>query len=231
MLDIRSSQDRGHANHGWLDTHYTFSFSDYYDPAHMGFRALRVINEDTIDPGRGFGTHGHQDMEILSYVLSGELGHQDSLGSGGVLRHGEVQFMSAGSGIRHSEANPSKETAVHLLQIWLLPNQAGLDPNYEQKLFPIMKQPDRLHLIASRDGRQGSFLIHSDAEIYAGKLLSGTEFRQSLAGKNGWIQVAEGDIAVNGQPLHAGDGVAITEEDSARIGAVTDAEILLFDLN
>ena len=231
MLEIRANQERGHANHGWLDTHYTFSFSDYYDPEHMGFRALRVINEDTIGPGGAFGTHGHQDMEILSYVLSGELAHKDSLGSGGVLKHGEVQFMSAGTGIRHSEANPSQQTSTHMLQIWLLPNRTGLKPSYEQKVFPVDKQPDRLHLIASRDGREGSFLIRSDAEVYAGMLLKGTEFRQELAGRNGWIQVASGEVGVNGQALKAGDGVAISEEDSVRIGAVTDAEILLFDLS
>lgn len=231
MLEIRSNEDRGHRNHGWLDTHYTFSFSDYHDPSHMGFRALRVINEDYIGPGGAFGTHSHQDMEILSYVLSGELAHKDSLGSGGVLKHGEVQFMSAGKGIRHSEANPSAETATHMLQIWLLPNHNGLDPKYEQKFFPIALQPDKLHLIASRDGRAGSFLIHSDAEMYAGKLLRGTAFRQTLSGRNGWVQVASGEIAANGQALYAGDGVAISDEDSVRIGVVDDAEILLFDLN
>lgn len=230
MLDIRQNNDRGHANHGWLDTHYTFSFSNYHDPAHMGFRALRVINEDFIAPGRGFGTHGHQDMEILSYVLSGELGHKDSLGSGGVLKHGEIQFMSAGTGIRHSEANPSTETTTHMLQIWLLPNKTGLDPKYEQKFFPVTAQPDQLHLIASRDGRDGSFLIRSDAEMYAGNLIAGTELRQNLAGRHGWVQVASGEIAVNGRALHAGDGVAISDEDSVKIGAVQNAEILLFDL-
>jgi redox-sensitive bicupin YhaK (pirin superfamily) len=230
VLDIRTSKDRGHANHGWLDTHYTFSFSDYHDPAHMGFRALRVINEDTIGPGGVFGTHGHRDMEILSYVLSGELGHKDSLGSGGVLRHGEVQFMSAGTGIRHSEANPSNETATHMLQIWLLPNRAGLDPKYEQRYFPIDLEPDQLHLIASRDGRDGSFLIHSDAEMYAGKLIVGTELRQTLSGGHGWVQVASGEIAVDGRPLYAGDGVAISDQDSVKIGVVKDAEVLLFDL-
>jgi redox-sensitive bicupin YhaK (pirin superfamily) len=231
MLEVRRNEDRGHANHGWLDTHYTFSFSDYYDPAYMGFHALRVINEDKIAPGGAFGTHSHQDMEILSYVLSGQLAHKDSLGSGGVLMHGEVQFMSAGTGIRHSETNPSKKTTTHMLQIWLLPNQTGLDPKYEQKQFPITRQPDKLHLIASRDGREDSFLIRSDAEMYAGKLLAGTQMRQPLAGNNGWIQVASGKIAVNGKPLEAGDGVAITDEDSVRIGAATDAEILVFDLD
>jgi redox-sensitive bicupin YhaK (pirin superfamily) len=230
MLEIRSSKDRGHANHGWLDTWYTFSFADYHDPAHLGFRALRVVNEDTIGPGGAFGTHAHRDMEILSYVLTGELAHKDSLGSGGVLKHGEVQFMSAGTGIRHSEANPSSESATHMLQIWLLPNQTGLEPNYEQKSFPINRQPDQLHLIASRNGREGSFQIHSDAEMYAGKLLKGTEFRQVLSARNGWVQVASGEIAVNGRALCAGDGVAITDEDSIRIGAAKDSEILLFDL-
>ncbi len=230
MLDIRLNDERGHANHGWLDTHYSFSFSDYYDPAHVGFRALRVLNEDRIGPGGAFGMHPHRDMEILSYVLSGELAHKDSLGSGGVLKHGEVQFMSAGTGIRHSEANPSKDNATHMLQIWLLPNRTGLYPKYEQKFFPVAAEPDRLHLIASRDGRDGSFLIRSDAEMYAGKLLGGTELRRNLTGRHGWVQVASGEVAVNGQALHAGDGAAISEEDSIKIGAVKDAEVLLFDL-
>ncbi len=231
MLDIRLNEDRGHANHGWLDTYYTFSFSDYYDPARMGFRSLRVINEDSIAAGMGFGTHPHRDMEILSYVLSGELAHKDSLGSGGVLKHGEVQFMSAGTGIRHSEANPSPDKGTHMLQIWLLPNESGLDPKYEQKFFPVASQPDQLHLIASRDGRDGSFLIRSEAEMYAGSLIAGTELRQKLGGKYGWVQVASGEIAVNGHALHAGDGVAISDEESVKIGAATDAEILLFDLS
>ena len=230
MLNIRYNDDRGHANHGWLDTHYTFSFSDYYDPAHMGFRSLRVINEDFIAPGMGFGTHPHRDMEILSYVLSGELGHKDSLGSGGVIRHGEIQFMSAGTGIRHSEANPSSTEPTHMLQIWLLPNKTGLDPKYEQKVFPIQNQPNRLHLIASRDGREGSFLIRSEAEMYAGELQAGTTLDQKLAGNHGWLQVAAGEITVNGQTLHAGDGAEISEEASVQVAAVTDAELLLFDL-
>lgn len=230
MLNTRLNDDRGHANHGWLDTRYTFSFSDYHDPAHMGFRALRVINEDYIAPGMGFGTHPHRDMEILSYVLSGQLGHKDSLGSGGVLQHGEVQFMSAGTGIRHSEANPSATETTHMLQIWLLPNQNGLDPKYEQKKFPIATEPNRLHLIASRDGRDGSFLIRSEAEMYAGKLLAGTEFKKTLAGKHGWLQVASGEIAANGRALHAGDGAAISDETHVAIAAINDAEILLFDL-
>jgi redox-sensitive bicupin YhaK (pirin superfamily) len=230
MIDIRLNEDRGHANHGWLDTYFTFSFSNYYDPAHMGFRALRVINEDYIAPGMGFGTHPHKDMEILSYVLSGELGHKDSLGSGGVLKHGEVQFMSAGTGIRHSEANPSPTETTHMLQIWLLPNQGGLDPKYEQKRFPITSQPNQLHLIASRDGREGSFQIRSDAEFYAGTLAAGTLLQQKLAGKHGWLQVASGELEVNGKQLGAGDGAAISNENSVAIAATKDAEILVFDL-
>ncbi|MHB1960089.1 MAG: pirin family protein [Acidobacteriaceae bacterium] len=230
MLNIRLNEDRGHANHGWLDTYFTFSFADYYDPAHMGFRALRVINEDFIAPGRGFGAHPHRDMEILSYVLSGELGHQDSLGSGGVIRHGDVQFMSAGTGIRHSEANPSATETTHMLQIWLLPNRTGLDPKYEQKVFPVENEPNRLHLIASRDGRDGSFLIRSDAEVYAGKLDAGSTLEQQLTGNHGWLQVAAGDVTANGKTLRAGDGLAIEDEASVGIAATGNAEILLFDL-
>jgi redox-sensitive bicupin YhaK (pirin superfamily) len=230
MTNIRLNEDRGHANHGWLDTHFTFSFSNYYDPDHMGFRALRVINEDFIAPGRGFGAHPHQDMEILSYVLSGELGHKDSLGSGGVIRHGEVQFMSAGTGIRHSEANLSSSETTHMLQIWLLPNRTGLDPKYEQKVFPIETQPNQLHLIASRDGRNKSFLIRSDAEVYAGKLDSGTIVDQTLTGNHGWVQVAVGEVTVNGKTLQTGDGLAIDGEGWVQIVATEKAEILLFDL-
>jgi len=230
MLNIRLNEDRGHVNHGWLDTHFTFSFSNYYDPEHMGFRALRVINEDFIAPGMGFGTHPHKDMEILSYVLSGELGHKDSLGSGGVIRHCDVQFMSAGTGIRHSEANPSSTETTHMLQIWLLPNQNGLDPKYEQKSFPIDAQRNQLHLIASRDGRDGSFLIRSDAEVYAGKLEGGTTVDQALSDNHGWVQVAAGTVSVNGKNLQAGDGVAIDGEGSVEIAATDNAEILVFDL-
>ncbi|MES2221613.1 MAG: pirin family protein [Acidobacteriota bacterium] len=230
MLNIRLNEDRGHANHGWLDTHFTFSFANYFDPKHMGFRALRVINEDFIAPGRGFGEHPHQDMEILSYVLNGELGHQDSLGSGGVIRHGDVQFMSAGTGIRHSEANPSATETTHMLQIWLLPNQNGLDPKYEQKSFPIEGEPNRLHLIASRDGRDGSFLIRSDAEVYAGTLDAGTIADATLTGNHGWVQVAAGTVVANGKTLKAGDGLSIDGEASVQIAATDNSEILLFDL-
>ena len=230
MLNIRLNEDRGHANHGWLDTHFTFSFADYHDPDHMGFRALRVINEDHIAPGMGFGTHPHRDMEILSYVLSGELGHKDSLGFGGVLKHGEVQFMSAGTGIRHSEANPSPNETTHMLQIWLLPNRSGLDPKYEQKAFPISDEPNILHLIASQDGRDGSFSIRSDAEFYAGILSAGTSLEQPLKLGHGWLQVAAGEIAVNGLALKAGDGAAISDEKQLQLATDAGAEVLLFDL-
>ena len=230
MLTLRAGKDRGHANHGWLDTHFTFSFADYHDAEHMGFRALRVINQDTIAPGMGFGTHGHRDMEILSYVLDGELEHKDSLGSGGVLRPGEVQFMSAGSGVRHSEFNPSTTQPSHLLQIWLLPNRTNLPPEYAQKKFPIEEEPDTLHLIASRDGRKGSFLIRSDAEFYAGKLSAGTKIEPPLQFGNGWIQVARGALSVNGVALASGDGMAITNEKKLEFATDDGAEVLLFDL-
>lgn len=231
MLNTRSNKDRGHANHGWLDTHFTFSFADYHDPKYMGFRSLRVINQDTIAPGMGFGTHGHRDMEILSYVLDGQLEHKDSLGSGGVLEPGEVQFMSAGTGVRHSEFNPSPTETAHLLQIWLLPNRNGLQPEYAQKKFPIFEQPNKLHLIASRDGRDGSFLIRSDAEFYAGKLDAGTKLVHPLQLGGGWLQVARGQISVNGVALAAGDGVAITDEKQLQLTTDQGAEILLFDLS
>ena len=230
MLITRLDKDRGHANHGWLDSRFSFSFADYMDPEHMGFRALRVINEDYIAPSMGFGTHGHRDMEILSYVLDGELEHKDSLGSGGVLRPGEVQFMSAGTGVRHSEFNPSATTTGHLLQIWFLPNRMNLKPEYDQKKFPIFDKPDTLHLIASQDGRDGSFLIRSDAEFYAGKLSAGTKLEQPLKLGNGWLQVARGDVSVNGIALHAGDGVAISDEKQLQLATDAGAEVLLFDL-
>ena len=230
MLKTRLDEDRGHANRGWLDSHFSFSFADYTDPQHMGFRSLRVINEDFIAPGMGFGTHGHRDMEILSYVLDGELEHKDSLGSGGVLRPGEVQFMSAGTGVRHSEFNPSAAKTGHLLQIWLLPNKMNLQPMYDQKQFPISEQPDKLHLIASRDGRDGSFPIRSDAEFYAGKLSAGTKLEQPLQLGHGWLQVARGDISVNGLALKAGDGVAISDEKQLQLATDAGAEVLLFDL-
>jgi hypothetical protein len=232
MLHIRSNKDRGHANHGWLDTYYSFSFADYFDPEQMGFRALRVINEDRIAPSMGFGTHSHRDMEILTYMLGGTLEHKDSLGSGGQLRPGEVQFMSAGSGVRHSEFNPSAEETAYLLQIWLLPNQQGLDPLYGQKTFPILEQPNRLHRIATRDGRDGTFLIRTDAEVAAARLEPGASLTAPLHLGNGWLQVARGALTINGEPVAQGDGVAITAESQVNLqaDAKSGAEILLFDL-
>src|SRR2546429_3082179 len=200
MLQRRPAQERGHGRHGWLDTHYTFSFADYYDPAHMGFRALRVLNEDRVQPGRGFGMHGHQDMEILTYVLEGQLEHKDSLGTGEVLRPGEVQRMSAGTGIRHSEFNPSATEPVHLHQIWLLPERRGLTPGYEQKAYPEAERRDRWRLVASRDGRDGSVTIHQDAELYVTLLEPGEAVRPDLRpGRPAWGQVARGAVAVDGQ--------------------------------
>lgn len=230
MLKIRLDGDRGHENRGWLHSRFTFSFSHYMDPEQMGFRALRVINEDRIAPGTGFGTHGHRDMEILSYVLEGELEHKDSLGTGGILSPGEVQYMSAGTGVRHSEFNPSATGASHLLQIWLLPNRMALTPQYDQKKFPIQEQPDTLHLLASQDGRAGSFLVPSDAELYAGKLSAGTMLEQPLRLGHGWLQVARGALIVNGVALQAGDGLAISDEKKVRLATSAGAEVLLFDL-
>jgi redox-sensitive bicupin YhaK (pirin superfamily) len=231
MLQLRAAEDRGHANYGWLDTNYSFSFNTYYDPRFMGYRALRVINEDRVAPGQGFGTHPHDNMEILTYVLEGAIEHRDSLGTGEVLTPGEVQYMSAGTGIRHSEFNPSKDTPLHLLQIWLLPNQRGLRPGYEQKRFPISEQPGRLHLVASTDGRDGSIRIHSDAELLIGKLGPGTRVRHDLRlGGHGWLQVAHGAVAVAGERLKAGDGLALSDESAVKLDTDTGAELLLFDL-
>lgn len=231
MLHIRHANERGHADHGWLDTWHTFSFADYYDPAQMGFRSLRVINEDRVAPGQGFGMHGHRDMEIVTIVLSGALEHRDSLGNGEVLRPGELQRMSAGTGIRHSEFNPSATEAVHLYQVWLLPDEKGLTPSYEQKAFAAAEQHNRLRLVASPDGRDGSLTIHQDAELYLGTLAEGTRVtRPQRAGRAAWLQVLRGAITLNGEALQASDGVAITDESMLTIEAVSAAEILLFDL-
>ena len=232
MLSIRRSGERGHANHGWLDTFHTFSFNTYYDPKFMGFRALRVINEDRIAPGQGFGTHSHRDMEIVTYVLDGGLAHKDSLGSGGVIRPGELQHMSAGSGIRHSEFNASQTDPVHLLQIWVEPSEDGISPSYGQKDFPIAEQPDRLHLLASPDGRDASLKWVTDADLYAVRLSPGTTAAHGFSTrKYGWVQVARGTATVNGQALAQGDGLAIGEEAAATLTAGPDgAEVLLFDL-
>ena len=232
MISIRPAQARGTANLGWLDSRHSFSFGHYYDPKHMGFGPLRVINEDRVQPGGGFGTHGHSDMEIISYVLDGALEHKDSIGTGSVIRPGDVQRMSAGSGIRHSEFNHSKREPVHFLQIWLLPERQGLAPSYEQKTFADGEKRGRLRLLASRGGRDGSLVIHQDADIYASLLDEGDQVQHALrAGRKGWLQVARGGADVNGQTLRAGDGAAVEGEPELTITATANGtEILLFDL-
>jgi quercetin 2,3-dioxygenase len=232
MITIRKSEDRGHFDHGWLDTRHTFSFASYQDPEHMGWSELRVINEDRVQPGEGFGRHGHRDMEIISWVLEGELAHRDSTGGGGVLRPGEVQRMSAGTGVTHSEFNGSSEKPLHFLQIWILPDRPRYEPSYEQKAIPEASRRGRLALIASPDGADGSATIHQDARVYA-TLLGGDErVGHALApGRRGWVQVARGRVAVNGRVLEPGDGAALTEEDAIELMAQgAPAEALVFDL-
>lgn len=232
MINIRRSNERGHANHGWLDTNFTFSFADYYDPQFMGFRDLRVINEDFIEPAQGFPKHGHRDMEIITYMISGELSHRDSMGNGETIRPHEVQRMTAGTGIQHSEhSSPTDKT--HLLQIWILPEKKNLQPSYEQKLFASEEKQGRLRLVASRGGHDGSVHINQNVKLYASILKSGEEVSHELAdGRHGWIQVISGSINVNGEALNKGDGAAISEENSLNIKALNDeTEFLLFDLN
>jgi quercetin 2,3-dioxygenase len=234
MLKIRHAEQRGHADHGWLDSHHTFSFADYYDPANMGFRALRVINEDRVAPGNGFPRHPHRDMEIVSYVLEGGLAHKDSMGTGSVIRPGDVQRMSAGSGVTHSEYNASTIDPVHFLQIWLVPSQRGITPGYEQKSFSAEEKTGRLRVVASPTGRDGSVTIHTDATLYAG--LFGAEHSEHLAlapGRHAWVHVARGSARVNGQLLNAGDGAALSDEPTVSVeGTAGDApaEVLVFDL-
>jgi quercetin 2,3-dioxygenase len=231
MLTLRSATARGLADHGWLVSRHSFSFADYYDPAHMGFRALRVINEDRVAPARGFGTHGHRDMEILSYVLEGELGHKDSIGTGSVIKPGDVQRMSAGTGVRHSEMNPSPDEPVHFLQIWLVPSKNGIAPSYEQKAFPDAEKRGRLRLVASPDGQDGSVTIHTDARLYAGLFDTGESAELELApGRHAWVQVARGEIEVNGQQLVEGDGAALSKETPVSLRGVSSGEVLIFDL-
>lgn len=230
MLTIRPASERGHANHGWLDSHFTFSFADYYDPDHMGFRALRVINEDYVAPAMGFGKHPHRDMEILTYVLEGAVKHEDTTGASETLVPGELQHMSAGTGVRHSEMNPSDKETLHLLQIWLIPNQMGIPPKYEQKKFAIQQEPNRLHLLASTDGRGDSFRIYSDAELLAAKLEAGNTVTHQFKNRNGWLQIARGSVNVQGGTLKAGDGLQISDESALAISSETGAEVLLFDL-
>jgi hypothetical protein len=231
MLTIRRSNERGGGDHGWLNTHYTFSFNDYWDEKWMGFRSLRVINEDWVAPSQGFPTHPHRDMEIITYVLSGQLEHKDSLGTGSVILPGDGQRMSAGRGIRHSEFNPSPTEKVHLLQIWILPDKNGYDPGYEQKSFPESEKRGRLRLIASNDGADGSVKIHQDAKLFVTLLAPGEEVRHTLGAKrHAWLQVAKGEVELNGQKLQQGDGAAVSDEKELTIKANKDAEVLLFDL-
>ena len=232
MITVRPATERGHFDHGWLDTSHTFSFASYHDPGHMGFRALRVINEDRVQPGEGFGTHAHRDMEILTWVLEGALEHKDSMGNGSVIRPGDIQRMSAGTGVTHSEFNPSREAPVHLLQIWLLPNQRGLPPSYEEKRFPPEALRGRLALIAAGDGRQGAVTIHQDADLWTAQLGPGESVRHDLKpGRHAWLQVARGAVCLSGMPLGPGDGAALTDEPALEISATAPAEVLLFDLS
>ena len=232
MIVVRPAGERGAANLGWLDSRHTFSFGDYYDPGHMGFGPLRVINEDRVRPGAGFETHGHRDMEIISYVLDGALEHKDSLGTGSVIRPGDVQIMSAGTGIRHSEFNHSQTEPVHFLQIWVLPDRQGLAPRYDQKAFPQSEKRGQLRLVGSSDGRAGSIIIHQDVELYDTLLVGGHCASHELkAGRKGWVQVVRGAVDVNGKAAGAGDGVAIEGERKLTITShADDTEILVFDL-
>jgi len=231
MLDIRRSKDRGTANFGWLDSRHTFSFGEYRDPQHMGFGPLRVINEDRVQPGTGFGTHGHRDMEIISYVVEGALEHKDSMGTGSVIRPGDVQVMSAGTGIRHSEFNHSKIEPVHFLQIWVLPDREGIAPRYEQKTFPNAEKQGRFRLVGSSDGRDGSIVIHQDVKLLGALLNPGEQVTHALSmGRKGWLQVVRGAVEVNGHDLAIGDGVALRDEPDLTVRGKTDSEILAFDL-
>ena len=231
MFALRRAEDRGHADHGWLNTYHTFSFGDYYDPKRMGFSNLRVINDDTVTPSGGFGTHGHRDMEIISYVLDGALKHEDSMGNGSVIRPGDVQRMSAGTGVMHSEFNASDSEPVHFLQIWVLPEKEGLKPSYEQKTFANEEKQGRLRLVGSRDGRHGSVTIHQDVDLYATVLSEGDHVSHVLAdGRKGWVQVAQGSVVLNDQQLNHGDGVAIEGPATLTLTGTTDAEVLLFDM-
>ena len=231
MILTRKADHRGHADHGWLNAYHTFSFASYRDPKHMGFRALRVMNEDRVAPGQGFGTHPHNDMEIVTYVLEGALEHRDSMGNGEVLRPGEFQRMTAGTGITHSEFNPSETEPVHLYQIWLFPDQKGHTPSYEQKAFPDEEQQNRLRLVASPTAEDGSLQIHQDARIYLSKLTSGNQVTHSIArGRHAWLQVLRGAVLLNGTELSTSDGAAVSDERELTIQATENAEVMLFDL-
>lgn len=231
MVTLRPGQERGHTQFDWLDSWHTFSFDRYYDPKHMSFRHLRVLNEDRVAPGGGFPTHPHRDMEIVTYVLEGALQHSDSMGNGSAIKPGEVQRMSAGTGITHSEYNQSQSEPVHLLQIWILPERRGLVPSYEQRAFAIGEDSGALRLVASPDGRQGTVTIHQDVELFAGRLKAGeTASHRLQPGRHGWVQVARGKVEVNGVVLEAGDGAAVSQEETVKLEASQPAEVLLFDL-
>jgi redox-sensitive bicupin YhaK (pirin superfamily) len=231
MSEIRSSQARGYADHGWLKSYHSFSFADYFDPKHVEFGPLRVINEDRVAPGAGFGTHGHRDMEIISYVLSGELAHKDSTGTASTIRPGDVQRMSAGTGVRHSEFNPSAQEGVHFLQIWIVPDRGSIPPSYEEKRFPAEEKRGRLRLIASPDRAEGSVLIHQDARVYAG-LFDGSESATLDIAKNRWtyVHVARGSVQANGTALNAGDALKLKDEGTLVLSGGKDAEVIVFDL-
>jgi len=231
MIQVRKAAERGHANHGWLNAYHTFSFASYRDPKHMGFRSLRVMNEDRVAPGQGFGTHPHDNMEIVTYVLEGALEHKDSMGNGEVLTPGEFQRMTAGTGITHSEFNPSKTEPVHLYQIWLYPDRAGHVPSYEQKRFSEAEQRNRLRLVASPTAADGSLTIHQDAEIFLSQITKGQQVVHEVApSRHAWLQVLRGSVSLNGHELQTSDGAAVSDETSLTIQATTDAEIMLFDL-
>jgi redox-sensitive bicupin YhaK (pirin superfamily) len=231
MIVVRKSADRGYFDYGWLKTYHTFSFADYFDREHMSFGSLRVINEDFVQAGKGFGTHPHRDMEIITYILEGQLAHKDSMGTGSIIKRGDVQRMSAGTGVTHSEFNASQSETVHLLQIWILPKYTGLQPSYEQKYFDAREKQDRLRLVASPDGRDGSVAIHQDASMYAGILSKGKELNYSPAnGRRAYAHVARGALEVNGERLETGDGAKITDENKITLATLEDTELLLFDL-
>lgn len=232
MITVRKSLDRGHADHGWLRSYHTFSFGDYYDPKEMGWGPLRVINEDRVLPSKGFGTHGHRDMEIISYVLAGQLRHKDSMGNGTIIRPGDVQRMSAGTGVQHSEFNPSSSAPVHFLQIWIEPERTGLEPSYEQKFFAPEDKQGRLRLVASREGREGSVQVHQDADLYASLLSPNEQVSHRLAaGRLAYLHLVKGAISVNGVQLKTGDAVKIESEHELVIAADGDSELLLFDVS
>jgi len=231
MITTRKANERGHAEHGWLDTYHTFSFADYYDPQWMGFRSLRVINDDLVLPNAGFGMHPHRDMEIITYILSGQLAHKDSMGNGRTITPGEFQYMSAGTGVLHSEQNPSGTEAVHLLQIWIQPDAKGVKPGYAEKSMKDAT-PGQFHLITSKTGRDGSIAIHQDSDLYLARLEDGQSVSHRLApGRHAWLHVAEGEVTVNGQTLSGGDGLAVSEEKALELRGAKPSQVLLFDLN